>query len=109
MPATHPDPAEANEFIIAPRWLIPVEPAATVLTDYVVVIRNGRILAIADRAGAKLHYIESGYGIVSRAAWRIVLGYIQATCSIEAHVGRVVPSSDATLDRHTAISHRFLD
>ena len=37
-------------------------------------------------AGSKLNYIKSGYGIVSRATWRFVFGYIEATCSIEAHI-----------------------
>jgi 5-methylthioadenosine/S-adenosylhomocysteine deaminase len=40
------------EFIVAPRWLIPVEPAATVLTDHVAVVGGGRILAVRQRTGA---------------------------------------------------------
>jgi 5-methylthioadenosine/S-adenosylhomocysteine deaminase len=76
MPATHPDPAEANEFIIAPRWLIPVEPAATVLTNHVVVIRNGRIAAIADRAGAKLHWPSARW--IERPDHALIPGLINA-------------------------------
>ena len=53
MPAMHNDPIETDEFIVAPRWLIPVEPAATVLTNHVAVIRHGHILAIQDRADAR--------------------------------------------------------
>jgi len=41
-----PDPELTPDLIIAPRWLIPVEPAGAVLTDHMVAIRNGRILAI---------------------------------------------------------------
>jgi len=41
------------DLIVAPRWLIPVEPADTVLTDHVAVIANGKILAIADRDHAQ--------------------------------------------------------
>jgi 5-methylthioadenosine/S-adenosylhomocysteine deaminase len=48
--ATQPD------YIIAPRWLIPVEPAGTVLTDHVVAVANGRILAIETRATAKSNW-----------------------------------------------------
>jgi 5-methylthioadenosine/S-adenosylhomocysteine deaminase len=38
--------------IIAPRWLIPVEPADTVLTGHVAAIADGKILAIEERERA---------------------------------------------------------
>jgi 5-methylthioadenosine/S-adenosylhomocysteine deaminase len=53
MPAPHRDPNQADEFIVAPHWLIPVEPTATILTNHVAVIRNGKILAIAERTDAR--------------------------------------------------------
>jgi 5-methylthioadenosine/S-adenosylhomocysteine deaminase len=40
------------ELIIAPRWLIPVEPANTVLTGHVAAISGGKILAIEKRERA---------------------------------------------------------
>jgi 5-methylthioadenosine/S-adenosylhomocysteine deaminase len=40
------------DLIIAPRWLIPVEPANTVLTDHVIAIKGGKILAIEEREHA---------------------------------------------------------
>lgn len=40
------------EFIVAPRWIIPVEPAGEILIDHVAAIGDGRIIAIQERAGA---------------------------------------------------------
>ncbi|MDP6436181.1 MAG: TRZ/ATZ family hydrolase [Gammaproteobacteria bacterium] len=40
------------DFIIAPRWIIPVEPAGQILTDHVAVIGSGRIITIQERANA---------------------------------------------------------
>jgi len=47
------------DLIVAPRWLIPVEPADTVLTDHVVAIANGKILAIAERDHARANWPET--------------------------------------------------
>jgi len=41
------------DLIIAPRWLIPVEPDDTVLTDHVAVIAHGKIHAIEERDRAR--------------------------------------------------------
>ena len=38
--------------IVKPRWLIPVEPAGVVFEDHAIVIRDGRILALAPAAEA---------------------------------------------------------
>ena len=38
--------------IVIPRWLIPVEPAGVVLEDHAIVIRDGRIVALAPVAEA---------------------------------------------------------
>ena len=40
------------DLIIAPRWIIPVEPANTVLTEHVIAIARGKILAIETREQA---------------------------------------------------------
>ena len=47
------------DLIVAPRWLIPVEPADTVLTDHVVAIANGKLLAIAERDHARANWPET--------------------------------------------------
>ena len=51
-PATDQNADLSPDLIIAPRWLIPVEPAATVLTDHVIAIKGGKILAIEERERA---------------------------------------------------------
>ena len=42
--------------ILSPRWLIPVEPRSTTLTDHSVVIENGRIAAILPSHDAHERY-----------------------------------------------------
>src|SRR5262245_29154661 len=42
----HPLPARADTVILA-RWLIPIEPANTVLDHHALIIDNGNIVAIA--------------------------------------------------------------
>ena len=42
----------AADCIVIPRWLIPVEPAGQVLEEHAVVVRNGRIVALAPVAEA---------------------------------------------------------
>lgn len=42
--------------IIAPRWLVPVEPLATILTDHAVVVDNGRISALMPAAQARSQF-----------------------------------------------------
>src|SRR5690349_8837882 len=38
--------------IALPRWIIPIEPAATVLTEHAPVLRDGRIAELAPRVAA---------------------------------------------------------
>jgi len=47
------------EYIILPRWIIPVEPARQVLTDHAVLIGAGRILAIQPRDQALQDWPET--------------------------------------------------
>ena len=42
--------------ILTPRWLVPVEPRATILKDHSVVIENGRIAAVIPAAQARRQY-----------------------------------------------------
>ena len=41
------------DLIVLPRWLVPVEPAGVVLEDHALVVRDGRIAAIAPAAAAR--------------------------------------------------------
>jgi 5-methylthioadenosine/S-adenosylhomocysteine deaminase len=45
-------PAARPPLLIVPRWIAPVEPADTVLTDHAVVVRGERIEAVLPRAEA---------------------------------------------------------
>src|SRR5207342_3160222 len=42
--------------IIAARWVVPVEPAGSVLEDRAVVVREGRIVALMPAEAARLAY-----------------------------------------------------
>jgi 5-methylthioadenosine/S-adenosylhomocysteine deaminase len=41
---------ERADLLIAPRWLIPIEPAGAVLEDHAVAVRAGQIVAVGPRA-----------------------------------------------------------
>lgn len=46
----------ADEFLIYPRWLVPVEPAGTVLRDHAVAVRDGKIEAVLPAAQARARF-----------------------------------------------------
>ncbi len=56
----------AADCIVIPRWLIPVEPAGQVLEEHAVVVRNGRIVALAPVAEAVAAYTVKFAGVVFR-------------------------------------------
>src|SRR5712691_6679403 len=43
---------QAVDLLISARWVIPVEPAGTVLDDHSVVVADGRIVAVLASAAA---------------------------------------------------------
>ncbi len=49
-------PSAASIQVIAPRWLIPIEPAHTVLADHAVVVIGDRIAAVLPQNEARAQY-----------------------------------------------------
>jgi 5-methylthioadenosine/S-adenosylhomocysteine deaminase len=49
-------PPSAVDLVIEPRWLIPVEPHGTVLTDHAVAVSDGRIVALLPAAEMHRRY-----------------------------------------------------
>jgi len=47
---------QAADLMIAARWVVPVEPAGSVLEDHAVVVRAGRIVQVMPAAAARLAY-----------------------------------------------------
>lgn len=45
--------------ILTPRWLVPVEPRATIFTDHSVVVDNGRIAAVVPSIQARSQFPEA--------------------------------------------------
>lgn len=45
-----------QDFLLCPRWIVPVEPAGTVLEGHAVAVRDGRIEALLPRAEAAAAY-----------------------------------------------------
>ena len=45
--------------ILTPRWLVPVEPRATILTDHSVVLTNGRIAAVMPSTQARAQFPQA--------------------------------------------------
>jgi 5-methylthioadenosine/S-adenosylhomocysteine deaminase len=64
------------DFIVAPRWLIPVEPAGTVLEDHVVAVANGRIVALDSRAAAHEAWPEANW--LERPDHALIPGLVNA-------------------------------
>ena len=44
------------DLLVAPRWLVPIEPAGVVLTEHALVVDKGRIVDVLPLAQAKLAY-----------------------------------------------------
>ncbi len=49
-------PTEPIDTLISARWIIPVEPAGSVLTDHSVAVRDGKIIAILPSTAAALRF-----------------------------------------------------
>ena len=64
------------DFIVAPRWIIPVEPAGAILTGHVAVIGSGRIVAIQERAGAAETWPEAEW--LERPEHVLLPGFVNA-------------------------------
>jgi 5-methylthioadenosine/S-adenosylhomocysteine deaminase len=64
------------EFIVAPRWIIPVEPAEVVLTDHVLLVGNGRILGLETRAASREKWPETT--LIERPDHVLLPGFINA-------------------------------
>jgi 5-methylthioadenosine/S-adenosylhomocysteine deaminase len=63
-PANSNNPASGAappDLIVAPRWIIPVEPAGTVLENHVVVVSRGRIVALEERSSARARWPDTDW------------------------------------------------
>jgi len=47
-----------KSFIAYPRWLVPIEPAGSVLTDHAVAVRDGKIEALLPAAEARQRFTD---------------------------------------------------
>jgi 5-methylthioadenosine/S-adenosylhomocysteine deaminase len=54
-------PDSAADFVIAPRWIVPVEPAGAVLEEHALAVASGRILAILPVAAARRRFQTAGW------------------------------------------------
>src|SRR5438105_6918787 len=66
----------ANGSLLLPRWLIPVEPAGRVLTDYAVAVRDGKIEAVLPGAEARQRFAD--YEVVELAEHVLIPGLVNA-------------------------------
>ncbi len=58
----HPQTVDA---VIEARWVLPVEPARSVLADHAVVIDGGRIVALLPSAKARVNYIPKRHIVLA--------------------------------------------
>ncbi len=64
------------DFIIAPSWIIPVEPADTVLENQVVAIAEGRILAFENPDRARIKWPDAAW--IDRPEHVLIPGLVNA-------------------------------
>jgi len=62
--------------LLCPRWIVPVEPAGTVLEDHCVALRDGLIEAVLPRADADIGY--SAYEKVELGEHALIPGLVNA-------------------------------
>jgi len=62
--------------LLCPRWIIPVEPAGTVLEDHCVALRDGKIEALLPRAQAEARF--SSYEKVDLGEHALIPGLVNA-------------------------------
>jgi 5-methylthioadenosine/S-adenosylhomocysteine deaminase len=66
----------SKSFIVAPRWLVPVEPAGVTLTDHAVAVRDGKIEAVLPAGDARLRF--AGYAQVELPEHALIPGLVNA-------------------------------
>ena len=66
----------APDLVLAPRWIIPVEPADTVLEDHVITVVDKRIGALLPRAEAEQRFAGSPW--LERPEHALLPGFINA-------------------------------
>jgi len=102
---------EQIDLLITARWVIPIEPADTVLDNYAIAIRQGRILSILPSAAALTRYAANER--IDRPAHAVLPGFVNA----HTHAGMTQLRGaaenlgfDAWLkERIWPLEHRWLD
>jgi len=64
------------DLVIAPRWLLPVEPAETVLEDHALAVSNGRIAAVLPAARARTEFPAAEW--LERPRHALMPGFVNA-------------------------------
>jgi len=59
---------QAVDTVIEARWVLPVEPARSVLPDHAVVVRGGRIVAVLPASEARVNYLPSRHVVLGEHA-----------------------------------------
>jgi len=59
---------QAVDTVIEARWVLPVEPARSVLPDHAVVINGGRIVAVLPASEARVNYLPSRHVVLGEHA-----------------------------------------
>jgi 5-methylthioadenosine/S-adenosylhomocysteine deaminase len=75
VPHSHPHLHPHNS-LLSPRWIIPVEPAGTVLEDHCVALRDGLIEAVLPRADAEKRFFS--YEKVDLGEHALIPGLVNA-------------------------------
>jgi 5-methylthioadenosine/S-adenosylhomocysteine deaminase len=66
----------ATEFLLRPRWVIPIEPHGSVLREHAVAVRDGRIEAVLPAAEAAARF--PGYAVIELADHALLPGLVNA-------------------------------
>jgi len=96
-PAHDPnDSMQHCDFMVAPRWCVPVEPDRVVLENHVVVVTEGRILEVARRDRAESRYQPSA--VIERPDHILIPGLVNAHTHAAMTVFRGI-ADDMPLER----------
>jgi 5-methylthioadenosine/S-adenosylhomocysteine deaminase len=94
-------PAESADLLIAPRWLLPIAPDNTVLSDHAVAVRDGRIIAVGPTALLEQRFRPGEF--IARPRHALLPGLVNAhnTGALTALRGLPVSAPRARWQRET--------
>jgi 5-methylthioadenosine/S-adenosylhomocysteine deaminase len=84
-----PSPIQSADFLIAPRWLMPIAPVNVALEGQAVAVKNGRILAVGPVSQLEAEFQAREH--ISRPAHVLLPGFVNAHTRASMRLLRGLP------------------